>query len=208
MARQTTTRPSAACSEAAHDEQLTELARQGDVSAFGRLVERHKNRVLNTCWRICGNRDDAEDLAQEAFMKALEAISSFQARSQFYTWLCRIAVNVSLSHVRRQARAPKLSLHDREGRLRTEHQAAKLVNRVSADGQGPADKLCVRQTEQQLLAALARLDEDHRAIVVLRDIEGLDYQEISSVLEINIGTVKSRLHRARMELRAILRPIV
>lgn len=183
------------------DEALVERVRGGDTGAFGRLVCRYQDRVVNTCWRICGNIEDAQDLAQEAFLHALQAIGSFQKRSRFYTWLFRIAVNVSITHRRKRAKAVTLSLHGPDGEWRGDHQAAKLVGRVSDEAATPPTKLSAQETEGRLLQGLEQLDDDHRAIVVLSDIEGMGYQQIAEILDLPIGTVKSRLHRARMELR-------
>jgi len=184
------------------DEQLADQARKGDLYAFGQLVERHQDRVLNVCWRICGQREDAEDLAQEAFLNALEALDRFESRSRFYTWLYRIAVNVALSHVRKRAQAAVLRLRAGDQRS-TDHQAAALQAWRDGDGDAPSARLTTRETQERLTAGLDQLDEDHRAVV--RDIEGLDYAQIGRILGIARGTVKSRLHRARMELRELLR---
>jgi len=189
------------------DEALAQQARSGDMAAFGRLVSRYQDRVLNTCWRIAGRREDAEDLAQETFLHALQAIASYQARSRFYTWLYRIAVNLALSHRRRQARAVHLSLHNRDGQCIGE-QAATLMGRISADDQDPPAKLSARETQQRLVQGLAELDDEPRTVVVLRDIEGLDYAQIAEILDLPVGTVKSRLHRARMELRRCLKAAI
>jgi RNA polymerase sigma-70 factor (ECF subfamily) len=144
---------------------------------------------------VCGNPDDAQDLAQETFLHALQKIGSYRFAASFYTWLFRIAVNQALSH-RRKSRRVTLSLHDGDG---------EWTNRP-AGGQTPAEeeplaRLAARELQQRLLCGLDSLDDDYRAIIVLRDIESLDYQEIAEVLEISVGTVKSRLHRARMALR-------
>ena len=189
---------------ALEDEALAQQARSGDMAAFGRLVSRYQDRVLNTCWRIAGRREDAEDLAQEAFLHALQAIGTYQARSRFYTWLYRIAVNLALSHRRRQARAVRLSLHNRDGQC-IGHQAATLVGRISADAQDPPAKLSARETQRRIEQGLADLDDEPRTVVVLRDLEGLDYAQIAEILDLPVGTVKSRLHRARMELRRCLK---
>ena len=190
------------------DEALVEQARGGDMGAFSRLVTRYQDRVVNTCWRICGNAEDAQDLAQEAFLHALQAIGSFQRRSRFYTWLFRIAVNVSITHRRNRSKGVMLSLHGHDGEWRGDHQAAKLVGRVSSEAEDPPTRLSAQETERRLLQGLEQLDDDHRAIVVLRDIEGMDYQQIAEILDVAVGTVKSRLHRARMELRERLKPFV
>ena len=199
--------PSAAVGRvSAEDGTLVEQARAGDMAAFARLVGRYQDRVLNTCWRMCGRIEDAEDLAQETFLHALEAIALFQGRSHFYTWLYRIAVNLAISHRRKQARAVKLSLHGQDGQWIGD-QAATLVGRVSSEPQDPPGRASAREIQERLRHGLDELDDDHRAVIVLRDIEGLDYAEIAEVLELPVGTVKSRLHRGRMELRRYLQPL-
>jgi RNA polymerase sigma-70 factor (ECF subfamily) len=170
----------------------------GDMSAFSRLVVKYQDRVLNVCWRVCGNPDDAQDLAQETFLHAMEKIGLYRFEASFYTWLFRIAVNQALSH-RRKAKRVMLSLHDGDGQWRE-----RALERASGDGEhseDPLARLTSRELQDRVLDALNHLDDDYRAIIVLRDIESLDYQEIAEVLEINVGTVKSRLHRARMALR-------
>ncbi len=206
MARETTT-STATPPVSFEDEALVEQARAGDVAAFGRLVSRYQDRVLNTCWRLCGKAEDAEDLAQETFLHALEAMATFQARSRFYTWIYRIAVNVALTHRRKQARAVKLSLHTPDGQFIGD-QAARLVGRVSPESTDPSARLSARETQRRIEQGLEELDDDHRAVVVLRDIEGLEYEQIAEILEVAVGTVKSRLHRGRMELRRRLKAVV
>ena len=201
--------PVTATREAAFDEAaLVQQACAGDMNAFSRLVVRYQDRVLNTCWRICGNADDAQDLAQEAFLKVMEAIRSFRRQSTFYTWLFRVAVNLALGHRRQNARQVRLSLHHGNGEQVVEHQAARLVGRVSNEPESPAGRMAARETEQQILAAMDRLDDEHRTVVVLRDIEGFDYAQIAEILDVPVGTVKSRLSRARMELRERLQRLV
>jgi RNA polymerase sigma-70 factor, ECF subfamily len=187
---------------------LVEQVRAGDMSAFSRLVTKYQDRVVNTCWRISGNLDDAQDLTQEAFLRALESIDAFQRKSGFYTWLFRIAVNLSISHRRKASRGVKLSLHGDDGRWRSDHQAARLVGRVTRDSDDPSSRLSAKETTQIVTEGLEQLDDDYRAVIVLRDIEGFDYEQIAGILEVPIGTVKSRLFRARMELRNRLAPML
>jgi RNA polymerase sigma-70 factor (ECF subfamily) len=190
------------------DALLVEQARGGDMGAFSRLVTKYQDRLVNTCWRISGNLDDAQDLAQEAFLHALEKLDTFKHKAGFYTWLFRIAVNLSISHRRKSARAVKLSLHGPDGQWRGDHQAARLVNRVSNEPSDPPARLSQREMGRLVAEGVEELDDDHRAVVVLRDVEGFNYEQIGEILELPIGTVKSRLHRARMELRQRLRPVV
>jgi len=187
---------------------LIEQARSGDMSAFSRLVGRYQDRILNTCWRICGNLEDARDFTQETLLHAMTRLRSFQHRSQFYTWLFRIAVNLALSHRRKAANRPRLALHSGDGDCLGDQPGSRLPGRVAHEPDDPASRVSARELQQRVLQELDRLDEQHRAIVVLRDIEGFDYHQIGQILELPPGTVKSRLHRARMELRERLAPLL
>jgi len=190
------------------DSVLVEQVQAGDMAAFSRLVLKYQDRVLNTCWRLTGNLDDAQDLAQEAFLKALEFISTFRRQASFYTWLFRIAVNLALSQRRSVARRVRLSLHDGDGPVNPGHQAARLEERMASNEPAPPVRVSARERERIIMDALAKLDDEHRAVVVLRDIESCDYQQIAGILELPVGTVKSRLHRARMMLRERLKAIM
>lgn len=171
---------------------LLARSRSGDTAAFGRLVELYADRVVTVCARMVGDRAAAEDLAQEAFVKAWQSLASFDGRSAFYTWLYRIAMNLCLSERRRPRRV--MSMTDE----------ALADRRVSSEAR-PGDAAELKEEHARVLAALAELDEEHRAVVVLRDVQGLDYEEIAGILGVPRGTVKSRLHRGRMELRERLR---
>jgi len=187
------------------DAELIEQVKDGQSEAFGRLVDKYQDRVFNTCWRICGHLEDARDATQEAFLKAFENISTFHQRSGFYTWIFRIAVNLALSHRRQVARRHTVSLDQATGPVGS--QAEDLARRVQdASANDPAERADQAELQGLLSRALQELDDDQRAVVVLRDIEGLDYQEIGDILEVPPGTVKSRLHRGRMALREAIMP--
>jgi len=202
--RMKTRQPEIRTVDVARDElQCIERARAGDAKAFGLLVERYQDRVFNVCVRILADRAAAEDLTQEAFVKAFTSITGFDGRAAFFTWLYRIAVNLCLSARRRPTR-PTVSLDaESDGRY-----AATGAARLAGDGPSPDVQAARREEHGLVLAALAELDEEHRAVVVLRDIESLDYGEIAEILQVPTGTVKSRLHRARMALRERLGPIL
>ena len=183
------------------DALLVEQSQQGDMAAFGQLVAKYQDKVYNTCWRISGNREDAADLTQEAFCKALASIGGFQRRSGFYTWVFRIAVNLAIVHRRRAKREMTIAA-DENNPMPMDQQAANLM-RKTGRGNPPTPPAEAQSREVQALVARAvdELDDDYRAVVVLRDIEGFDYGHIAEVLEVPTGTVKSRLHRGRMALR-------
>lgn len=197
-----------AAKNVADDAELVGQACAGDMMAFGRLVSKYQDRLVNTCWRICGNLDDAEDLAQEALIKAMGAIGSFEQRSRFYTWLFRIAVNVSISYRRKRGRTPVLLLHQQDGDWSQEVESGQPAGRSGQGMDDPSARLVRDEAEKRLAAALDQLDDDHRVAVILRDIEGLDYHQIAEIIEVPAGTVKSRIHRGRMELRERLRPFM
>jgi RNA polymerase sigma-70 factor, ECF subfamily len=185
-----------------------ELVRQvcgGQNDAFTVLVRRYQDRVFNTCWRVCGHLEDARDLTQEAFLKAFEGLSSFRQESGFYTWIFRVALNLALSHRRGNQRKRHVSLDaDGEGWA---GQAQALVRRMQdSSAHASVERTGRAELHRAALRALQALDDDHRAVVVLRDMEGFDYQQISQILDVPPGTVKSRLHRARTAIQEAIRP--
>lgn len=189
------------------DCELVERVKQGQTEAYGELVRRYQDRVFNACWRICGHLEDARDLTQEAFLKAFEGLGSFRQQSGFYTWIFRVAVNLSLTHRRNVHRRRTVSLD--AGSAATGTQADELVKRVQDESdndptRGPGDA----ELHAAVARALQMLDDDHRAVIVLRDIEGFDYQEIATILQIPQGTVKSRLFRARIALQQMIDPAI
>jgi RNA polymerase sigma-70 factor (ECF subfamily) len=193
----------------ASDASLVERLQGGDMAAFTAIVQRYQDRVYNAVWRVCGHTEDARDLTQEAFLKAYESIGSFRGHSAFYTWLFRIAMNVALSHRRKAKRRPTRSLDAPAEPHLADSQAATLAARVQErTAHDPADGVQARELHGHVAQALQQLDEEFRFVVVLRDIEGFDYQQIGDVLGIAPGTVKSRLHRGRMALRKMLQPVL
>lgn len=182
------------------DFELVQKVKDGQTEAYGQLVQKYQDRVFNACWRICGHLEDARDLTQEAFLRALENISAFRQRSGFYTWIFRVAVNLALSHRRRDGRRRTVSLDQPADPRGT--QAADLARRTGhGRSNDPGASASDAELQARVTRALQGLDDDHRAVIVLRDIEGMDYQEIGEILDIPAGTVRSRLHRARMALR-------
>ena len=189
------------------DRELVERVKSGSTEAFSVLVRRYQDRVFNTCWRICGHLEDARDVTQEAFLKVYERIGTFRQESGFYTWLFRVAVNLALTHRRRGRTRREVPLDAIGGAIGT--QADVLARRARlAAGEDPAELLETTVSRGRLVQALHALDDDHRAVVVLRDIEGLDYRRIGEILNVPTGTVKSRLYRARCELRRAIEPLL
>lgn len=201
------TRPTAR-TIAFEDAALVQRCRSGDLRGFEALVAKYQHRLYNALYRMTGSSDDAEELAQDAFLKALEKLESFGGRSSFYTWLYRIAVNLAISRRRREGRIrfQPLTFGD-EDFDRSQAAALTAQKRQSANPE-PSAAAESAETARLVTDALERLDDEYRVVVVLRDIEGMDYARIAEVLELPAGTVKSRLHRARMMLREMLGDVV
>jgi len=185
------------------DAELVERVKNGQTEAFNELVLRYQDRLFNTCWRICGHLEDARDLTQQAFLKAYESLGGFRHQSAFYTWIFRVAVNLALSHRRSAARHRAVSLDhvDQQGT-----QAAALARFEQTAVDDAAQRSETVELHGVVARALQSLCDDDRAVIVLRDVEGFDYREIALILDVPAGTVKSRLHRARLALRAAVTP--
>src|SRR4051794_2462791 len=199
------------------DAELFAKAQAGDRGAFGQIVLLYQDRLYNAILRMVGDTDEARELAQETFTRALVKIDSFRGEAGPYTWLFRIAVNLAISQLRKVHRHRTFSLNQpardngRSGgggsTRNNDDQAAGLIDRVAETrGEDPADAVEKRERDKQVLAALGRLDAEYRAVLVMRDIEGFDYQQMATVLNLPLGTLKSRLFRARLALRDELRP--
>lgn len=178
--------------------------RAGDAKAFGALVRAYQDRILNVCWRMCGRREDAEDLTQETFVRAFLQVHRFEGKSQFYTWVYRIAVNLALSARRRPAIARTASLDGGRDGYRENRDGDGRHRPVASSDRAPIDAAVANESRDLVAAALEQLEPDHRTVVVLRDLDGLDYDEIAEILDVPRGTVKSRLHRGRAALRELL----
>lgn len=174
---------------------LLSRARRGEMSAFEDLVTRYEKRVYALALRSTGDAEDAADLTQETFLRAWRAMDGFRGDSGFSTWLFRITMNLCVDFARRKTAVPQTqSLTDEEERERALPDTAPT----------PEQHLENSELGRELVAALGEVSEEHRRIVLLRDVSGLSYTEIAEVLELSEGTVKSRLSRARLALREIL----
>lgn len=186
------------------DTALVERCRQGDFEAMERLILKYQGRIYNVILKICANTDDAAELTQETFVKVIENIEKFQGRSSFYTWAFRIAVNLTLNYRRRNVKLAVRSL-ETQGKDDTEHKRQLLKDYLRDDSASdPAALAQKKELSEIAVKALMRLDDAQRTVVVLRDIEGMNYAQIAGVLNIQLGTVRSRLSRARSNLRDIM----
>ena len=186
------------------DLELVEQCRNGDSAALEQIVLKYQNRIYNVILKICADPDDAAELTQDTFVKVIESFSSFKGESRFYTWAFRIAVNLTLNYCQRNARFRHCSLdaeNDQNGSQKPQALSDFLSDDNSPD---PVSVAQSRELCESAIKALMKLDDPHRTIVVLRDIEGMNYAQIAEVLDIELGTVRSRLSRARGRLKEIL----
>jgi RNA polymerase sigma-70 factor (ECF subfamily) len=177
---------------------LLRRLRDRDERAFRELLDLHKDRVYNITFRMLGNRAEAEDVAQEVFISVFKTIDHFREESKFSTWLYRVAVNHCKNRIKYLARRHD---RDRDELDETSHQANGAVTGAPVRAAQPDRALEGAQMERLLQEAIGNLDDDHRIVVVLRDIEDLSIEEICDITGLPDGTVKSRLHRARLALR-------
>ena len=189
------------------DEVLIRRCQRGDLEAMELLIVRYQDRIYNTILKICSNPEDAAELTQETFVKVIEKIATFKGNSSFYTWLFRVGVNLTLTFCKRRQRLPMQSIDV------SMNQADPAGNRLSAylmckEKADPAVLAQDREVREILMQMLDRLEDDHRTVLILRDIEGMSYQEIAQILEVEMGTVKSRISRARANLKDLLEAVL
>jgi len=186
------------------DDVLVEQCRKGDSRAMETLIIKYQDRIYNVILKICGNTDDAAELTQDTFVKVLQNIDKFQSRSSFYTWAFRIAVNLTINYCKRKV---KLGLKSIDTQIDGNSEQTKKTLKALLKDDKSADPAAVAENKELadlILTAVMQLDDVHRTVVVLRDIEGMNYAQIADILDVNLGTVKSRLSRARSQLREIM----
>lgn len=182
------------------EDKLVRLLKRRDEGAFRKVVALYQHRVYNLCFRMLGNVQEAEDLAQDVFVTVFRSIDSFRGDSKFSTWLYRIATNHAKNRIKYLARRKsrqKQPLDDVDEGALGEPIGGERVSRPDRQAMG-------HELERLLQRAIAELDEEHRTLIVLREIESLSYQEIGEITGLAAGTVKSRLHRARLQLKEIV----
>ena len=181
------------------DLEMVRAVQAGDATAYRGLVERYQGRIYAVCYGMVRNREDARDLAQESFVKAYKSLDRFRLESSFYTWICRIAMNVSIDHLRRK-KVRRAQEYDDGIAAR---DSAGVIS-LSHHRNDPHRDLHRKQLREKIMAALETLPEDQKQAVVLREMDGLSYKEIAEIMGIPEGTVMSRLFYARKKLREVL----
>ena len=182
------------------EEQLIRRAQQGDNGAFEELLLLHQKKVYNLCLRMSANTDDALDLSQEAFIRAWRSLGQYQFEASFSTWLFRLTSNICIDFLRRKKRRQETSLTESYD---DSDEGAELS--VPDMQPSPEQQAMTNETKIELARAMERLSPEHREILQLRVIEDLQYEQIADILGVRVGTVKSRLARARLSLRKILK---
>jgi RNA polymerase sigma factor (sigma-70 family) len=184
---------------AREESELIRASVAGDLGAYDELVGRCQERVYATIYHMTSNHEDANDLAQETFIKAYRALKSFRGGSSFYTWVYRIAVNKTINFLKQRNKRYHMSLNDLDANVEGNPD---LVSLSSADT--PQRDLQLTELQQKLNEALMKLSDQHRLAVVLHDVQGLPHDEIAKIMECNVGTVRSRLFYARQQLQGLL----
>jgi RNA polymerase sigma-70 factor (ECF subfamily) len=180
---------------------LVAQAKAGNVDSIERLIMKYQQRIYNTILKICGNADDAAELTQDTFVRVMQSLKGFRAQSGFYTWMFRIAVNLTLNFCKRNAKVSFQSLQGEPDESLKLQLKDFLIDKTSPQ---PPELAATNELHNLVINALEKLDIDQRTVVVLRDIEQMNYTEIAETLGIETGTVKSRIARGRKNLREIL----
>jgi RNA polymerase sigma-70 factor (ECF subfamily) len=178
---------------------LVRRAQRGDLKAYDELVQRYQERIYATVYHMTSNHEDANDLAQDSFIKAYQALKSFKGGSSFYTWLYRIAVNKTINFLKQRKNRIHMSLNDLDFNTENNPDLVALISENT-----PRRDAGLKELQEKLNAALLKLSEPHRLVVVLHDVQGQSHEEIAEIMDCNIGTVRSRLFYARQQLQSLL----
>lgn len=184
------------------DQALVVRVQQGDKRAFDLLVTRYQHRILKLVSRFVRDRDDAMDVAQEAFIKAYRALGNFRGDSAFYTWLYRIAINTAKNHLTAAGRRPP------EADLTGADGEEIALDELQRDNETPEKLLMVQEMKQTIFATIDGLPEELRTAILLRELDGLSYEEIATAMDCPVGTVRSRIFRAREVIDGRLKPLL
>lgn len=188
--------------EADSDMETVRRVQAGDVAAFDKLILKYRERVYGIIYNMTSSREDAADLTQDSFIKAFQSIQRFGGQSSFFTWLYRIAINSTLSHLRKSRLRSFFSLES----VNADEPVSKEIIAALTDKTGVERDTFVRELQEKLNDAMQKLSINHRTVVTLFEIDGLSHQEIAEVMNCSVGTVRSRLHYAKQLLQAEMQP--
>lgn len=178
------------------EKDLIRKAKQGDMHAFEELILKHEKIVYNVALRMMNHGEDAKDISQEVFLKAYRSLSNFDERSAFSTWLYRITHNTCIDEMRKRKGKQSYSLEEE-----LENEEGSMQRQIADEGDTPEESLLREEQKSEILQALDNLSAEHKAAIILRDVKGLSYEEIAEILELSLGTVKSRISRGRNQLK-------
>ena len=178
---------------------LVKCALEGDLAAYDSLIQRYQQRIYSTIYNMTSNHEDANDLAQEAFIKGFHALKSFKGGSSFYTWVYRIAVNKTINFLKQRKNKTQMSLDDLDYQVEHDPDLVSLISEKT-----PRRALNLAELQEKLNEAMQKLSDSHRLVVTMHDVQGESHEEIAKVLGCNIGTVRSRLFYARQQLQSYL----
>jgi RNA polymerase sigma-70 factor (ECF subfamily) len=190
--------------EADSDLEVVRRVQNGDVAAFDQLVLKYRGRVYSVVYNLTSNREDAADLTQDAFIKSFQSINRFQGQSSFFTWLYRIAVNSTLTHLRKNRLRTFFSFE----KINEDDKVSAEVIAALTDDTGADHETFARELQEKLNEAMQKLSIRHRTVITLFEIDGLGHQEIAEIMNCSVGTVRSRLHYAKQLLQAELQPYI
>jgi len=183
-----------------NEKELINKSKNGNIEAFEELIEAYQKKVFNLAFRIIGNFDDANELAQEALIRIYKSIRSFKEESSFSTWVYKITTNICLDEIRKR-KNKKVVYIDDEIKLTD----GEVIRQIEDDKPTPEEKAESNEIKKTVFEAIGKLPEDHKVVIILRDIQGFSYEEIARITKCPEGTIKSRLNRARLTLREILK---
>ena len=191
--------------EADADSEIVRRVQAGDVAAFDELILKYRQRLYAVVYNLTSNREDASDLVQDSFIKAFQSINRFGGQSSFFTWLYRIAINSSLSHLRKNRLRTFFSLEQID---ENDRPSAEVIAALTDDTNGAERGAMVRELQEKLNEAMQKLSIKHRTVVTLFEIDCLSHQEIAELMSCSVGTVRSRLHYAKQQLQSELQRYV
>ena len=181
------------------ESKLIEQAKNGNLEAYDELIRRHQERIYGTVYHMTSNHEDANDLTQETFIKAYQALKSFKGGSSFYTWIYRIAVNKTINFLKQRKNRSGMSLNDLDVNAENDPDLVALVSHKT-----PRRDAGLTELQEKLNEAMSKLSDVHRLVVTLHDVQGVPHEEIAQIMDCNVGTVRSRLFYARQQLQGYL----
>lgn len=182
---------------------IVQRVQAGNVGAFDQLVQKYREPIFSVIYNMTSNREDASDLTQETFIKAFQAIARFKGKSSFFTWIYRIAINTSMTFLKKRNRRRFISYE----KIDEEVSSSEIFERLTAKNRSEKGAL-LSELQEKLNDALQKLSPKHRTVVILHEIEGLEHSEIAEITKVSVGTVRSRLHYAKQQLQSYLQDYI